>query len=250
MEPPRTALGTLVVGLGVFAAGTVAGALIGSRFLPVGKNYGAIQGGVLGILITSAGASLVSVAEPAWAPALGITTFTGLACFTVAAVSSVTTVNKAFEGLGAYAPATAAAVDEAEQFPPWTTNFNPTPYIAPALATPASGTRNVITLDADNSGQTISANVGDVIILSLQVDNASTQWFYAEGATAAVFSYSGRSTNTTTGAAGGVSTTTDTWNVIGAGTSTINLQLLSIDSSGNAIAGTPQKTLSFTIQAT
>jgi hypothetical protein len=241
MQPPKTALGTLAVGLGVISAGTIAGGYIGSRMLPVGKHYGAMQGGTLGALLTAMGSVLVSTADPDWAPALGISAFAGLAVFTVAAVASVATVNKTFEQLGPNATITAAAIDAAASGQSLTL---PTTIVA-TTATPS-----IITLSEGNTGQTIAAHVGDTIILSLQLADTTTGWFYAEGATASVLSYSGRVVNAATANVPNSGNDTDTWSVIGVGTTTLTVQLLGIDSSGNPVAGTPQQTLTFTIEVT
>lgn len=226
MQPPKSAVGTLAVGLGAIAVGTLAGAYIGSRLLPVGKRFGAMQGGYIGAIATSTGAVLVSVVDPNWARPASVAALTGLTAFLIANVASVVQTNKSFASLDDIMPGlTAAAAGEEPELPVSTAT-------TPGLTTPQP---QVITLGTDNNNQAVSVKVGDTIVLSLPVTDGSSWYYVPDTSTALVFG--SRSQSST-------STLADTWQCAIAGTYKLDVQLLPT----GAVAGTaPQSELIYNI---
>jgi hypothetical protein len=69
IHPPRTTEGNVAASIGVLAAGTVLGAVIGHQISPLppdNKVVGAIEGGTIGVLATAFGGLVVGAASPRW----------------------------------------------------------------------------------------------------------------------------------------------------------------------------------------
>jgi hypothetical protein len=69
MQPPRTTEGNVLGAVSLLAAGTALGATLGyqaSPLPPANKMVGAIEGGTLGVLVTSFAGLVVGAASPRW----------------------------------------------------------------------------------------------------------------------------------------------------------------------------------------
>jgi hypothetical protein len=239
MQPPKTALGQYAIGMGALAAGTLGGAYIGSRVLPVGKRYGAMQGGYIGAIATTAGAAIVGFVDPDWAPTTIITTLTGLTVFLLANLASVAQVNKAFTNLDSVMPGLAASAAAASSGEPVVTpsiQAASTPPVIPSAVQPS-----IITLGTDSTSQDVTANVGDTIVLTLPVFDGYG-WYYVAQADAGILRYVSRSNDT------GASSLSDTWTVIGSGSYKIDAQRLAIGSNGDpTTTETPAQEVTFNV---
>ena len=242
--PPTTTIGTLAAGLGVLASGRLLGALIG-RQTALGRNYGGYQGGIIGALGTAGAAIVISVADPDWAPAMGIAALGGVLPMLAAAVISATVSAKSMAAVERTIPGITSAIDDILDRGASTSQLV-TPSSSLPLAQQSEPTIYKV-LEVD-TGKTLNMKVKDQVKIEVAY-SSGFEWGYDTGTSPDVLMFNGREAVTTSEALTSNTTLVDTWTALAAGITTLTLLKQAIDANGKTTASTSE-TVTYTIVVT